>query len=379
MIPLEVIWKQPNENGLILPLEVTGKPPEWFQFDAHNILKFVSRKSPVIGEDIPPRKFLLARHNATYKNPYGNPLLSKVFWPVTFKKGGWKFWVAFGEKYGAPTVIGKVPRASDETEYQKLADILADTIQDGVIVMPDDSEVEVLGTDRGASSAMFKDLITFANQEISKAILSQTLTTEATETGTQALGTVHAKVAGDVVISDKRMVEDCFNTLIRWISEINFGSSKEHPLFTLYHDEDVDLNQANRDKILADTGQIQFTQDYIDETYGFEKGHVIVKEKETPAAPGESGDNENEFAEAFFKDQRAIDRLIESFGPNDLEAQSAFIKPILSLGRRSQNFTEFKRGLIDIFPDVRPDELEETLRNSLFVSEVWGNLNGSEN
>lgn len=377
MQPLEILWEFDKSFNLIMPLEILGKPPEWFQFDSNNILRYLSRHAPVEGIPVPPRKFLLARHDVSYKNPYGNSLLSKVFWPVTFKKAGWKFWVAFAEKYGNPVIIGKVPRASDETEYQKLADILADTIQDGVIIMPDDSTVEVVKIDKQGGSAVFKDLIQFANTEISKAILSNTLTTEATDKGTQALGSVHREVSLDVINEDKRMVEDCFNTFIDWFLFINFGSTKDLPRFTLFHEEEIDLTLSERDKNLADTGQIDFQQQYVDKAYGFEPGDVIVHAKVEPTEP-ETEETE-EFAESDFKDQQAVDALVDAFGPDELQAQAVFVKPILSLGNKADNFDEFRDGLIEIFPDVRPEDFEAKFRDQNFVSRVWGNINGAEN
>ncbi len=71
--------------------------------------------------------------------------------------------------------------------------------------------------------------------------------------------------------------------------------------------------------------------------------------------------------------------MVSAFGPDDLQEQAVFVKPILALGNKSDSFEEFKAGLIDIFPDVRPDDFEDKFRNANFVTQVWGNINGSEN
>jgi phage gp29-like protein len=377
MAPIEIIWQRPSESGLITPFEVMGKPPEWFLFDADNVLKMYTRESQVDGIDIPPKKFLLARHNASYKNPYGDMILSKCFWPVTFKKAGYKFWISHVEKYGTPTIVGKVPRAAQDDEYQKIADNLNLMIQDSVFILPEDSQVEVLDTKSAAGSQMYQDLLKFSNSEISKAVLGQTLTTEAGDKGTQALGTVHRQVSADLVLEDKRMVEQTFNTLIDFFMQINFGGSKDAPRFELYHEEDVDLTQAQRDKTLADTGQIKFTQQYWEKTYGFEKGDIEMPEPETEPEESES---EKNFAESSFKDQTAVDELIDAFASTEsLQDQDQFVEPVFELLGKSESFEEFKKGLIDIFPHIRPVEFEEKFRNASFVSQVWGNINGSEN
>lgn len=117
--PLEIIWKR-DKSGHIMPERVTAKPPEWFCFDDDNNLKFRTKEN-YYGEIVPNKKFLLAQNNPSYNNPYGERTLSRVFWNVTFKKGGLKFWVVFTEKYGMPHLIGKHPRGStkEETTLQK--------------------------------------------------------------------------------------------------------------------------------------------------------------------------------------------------------------------------------------------------------------------
>jgi hypothetical protein len=63
-----------------------GKPPEWFQFDNDNLLRFRAKDAGLEGEPVPLNKFVVPRQDATYDNPYGFPDLSMCFWPVTFKK-----------------------------------------------------------------------------------------------------------------------------------------------------------------------------------------------------------------------------------------------------------------------------------------------------
>lgn len=184
------------------------------------------------------------------------------------------------------------------------------------------------------------------------------------------------------------MIEDMFNTLIRWTLEINFGDSKDAPNFCLFKEDGVDLDQATRDKTLSDTGQIKFTKKYFMEQYGFKNDEIDEKEETEPAPiPGQDPEDkekddsefaEMEFQESIFKDQRAVDFLVDSFGPEDLREQSKFVKPLIDLGQTAESFDEFKAGMIGIFPDVRPDEMELKLRNALFAVQVFGNLTGSE-
>ena len=244
--PLEIMWKK-EKTGQILPAKTIAKPPEWFCFDDENNLKFRT-KSDYYGEIVPDKKFLLAQNNPSYNNPYGERTLSRVFWNVTFKKGGMKFWVVFTEKYGMPHLIGKHPRGATKEETNTLADMLEDMVQDAIAVIPDDSSVEIQEANKSSSAEIYEKLIDKMNAEISKAILGQTLTTEIGSTGSYAAANTHMAVRQDIVDSDKKLVESVINQLIQWVYEINF-SKEDVPKFELYEPEDVDLTLAQRDKL----------------------------------------------------------------------------------------------------------------------------------
>ena len=287
--PIEVVWEK--MGSYLLPAKVEAKPPEWFQFDAENQLRYAppyqledpppGMKKDNIGYFIPPYKFLLPRYNATYYNPYGERILARVFWPVTFKKGGLKFWVIFSEKYGMPYIIGKHPRGIGDDEIQNLADSLDAMIQDAVAAIPDDSSIELVeAAGKSASADVYRNLIELCNAEISKAILGQTLTTEVGGRGSYAASKTHFDVRQDIIDADKRLVENTLNELIHWIVEINFGN-QQPPQFILYEEEEVDKTLAERDQILANTG-VRFTKDYFLKAYGFEDGDI-----ELPSPPGE--------------------------------------------------------------------------------------------
>ena len=70
--------------------------------------------------------------------------MSRCFWPVAFKKGGFKFWAVFTEKFGMPWLIGKVPRGTGDTDRAQLLDHLVKMVQDAVAVINDDESIAAL-------------------------------------------------------------------------------------------------------------------------------------------------------------------------------------------------------------------------------------------
>lgn len=366
--PLEIIWKK-DKKGLILPQKILAKPPEWFCFDDDNNLKFRTKEN-YYGEDLPNKKFLLAQNNPSYNNPYGERILSRVFWNVTFKKGGMKFWVIFTEKYGMPHLIGKHPRGASKAETDSLADMLEEMVQDAIAVIPDDSSVEIQEANKSSSADIYEKLIDKMNSEISKAILGQTLTTEMGNTGSYAAANTHMEVRKNIIDSDKKLVESVINQLIQWIYEINFSNS-EIPVFELYEPEDVDWDLAQRDKLLSETG-VKFTKDYFIKNYGLEDEDFDIREDIYPV----QNSNFNEFKEETeIIGQKQIEELFEFISETDLSNQAqAMLSPLITLLEKCDSFEEAYELLTD--KNIKSKKLEDSLQKALFLCELQGRYDG---
>lgn len=373
--PLEIIWKR-YKNGKILPEKIVAKPPEWFCFDDDNNLKFRTKEN-YYGELLPDKKFLLAQNNPTYNNPYGERTLSRVFWSVTFKKGGMKFWVVFTEKYGMPHLIGKHPRGATKAETDSLADMLEEMVQDAIAVIPDDSSVEIQEANKTSSADIYEKLIDKMNSEISKAILGQTLTTEIGTKGSYAASNTHMEVRQDIIDSDKKLVESVINQLIQWIYEINYGANAEVPNFELYAPEDVDLTLAQRDKILSETG-VKFTKEYFIKTYGLDEDDFDIREDFYPIQP-----NFNEVKQ--FKEkapaedekigQEQIEELFKFISEERLNEQGqAILGHFFSLLESCESYEDLEEILTE--ENLRSKSFEKDLQKALFLCELQGRTDG---
>lgn len=367
--PIEIIWKKTNKY--VLPVELKAKPPEWFCFDEENQLKFRT-KEHYWGEELPPKKFLCPQNNPSYDNPYGERVLSRVFWPVTFKKGGLKFWVVFTEKYGMPHLIGKHPRGATKEETDHLADLLEEMIQDAIAVIPDDSSVEIQEANKSSSAEIFEKLIDKMNSEISKAILGQTLTTEIGSTGSYAAANTHMQVRQDIIDSDKKLVESTINQLITWIYELNYPNV-DIPVFELYEPEDVDLTLAQRDKILYDTG-VKFTKDYFIKTYGLEEDDFDIREDIIPTA----NPNFKEFKEEdvpVVEGQKQIENLYKFLSETELSKNAQkMLNPLISLLENCDSYEEAYELLTD--KNLHSKKFEESIQKALFLCELQGRSDG---
>ena len=265
--PCEIMWGRSVRAWAVT--DIVGKPPEWFQFDTDNCLRFRARDAGVEGELLSPSKFVVPAQDASYDNPYGFPDLSMCFWPVAFKKGGMKFWLRFAEKFGSPWVIGKHPRGANDAEIEKLLDSMEQMVEDAVAAIPDDSSIELKAADGKAdSSEVFRELITLSRSEISIALLGQNQTTEANSN--KASAQAGLEVTADIRDADADIIQAAVNQVIRTVVTLNFGDVP-CPVWAMWEQETIDDTRATRDEKLTRAG-LRLTPQYFKREYQLQDG-----------------------------------------------------------------------------------------------------------
>jgi phage gp29-like protein len=366
--PLEITWQ--TGRGSWLPKKIEGKPPEWFVFGQQNELRFRSKANYIEGEELPARKFLLARHRATYANPYGSAVLAPVFWPVFFKKGGWKSWVVFCEKYGMPYLLGKHAPGASDAERHRMLDMLERLVADGIAVIADNSNVEFLEHKAGtASTELYKTLVDACNTEMSKAILGHGAAADSTP-GRLGGERDAMAVRKDLIDGDKEIVCRVFNELIDWLVDFNFGDV-DRPKFVMYEEEDVDAALSERDKNLTDGGRVKLTKVYYQRAYGFKDDEIEIAEPPTPGAKQPPA----EFSALASTDeqQQAIDELVAALPPSQLQgAMEQILEPIMALAESAESYDAMSAGLARLYPELDDSRLRTILERGMFVAEAWG-------
>lgn len=361
--PMEVMWGK--VGGYLVPVDVVGKPADWFLYSPENELRFRSRQAQLQGEELPPRKFLVPRQDPSYHNPYGFADLSMCFWPTTFKKGGLKFWVQFTEKYGAPWVIGKHPRSASDAETNQLLDRLEDMVQDAVAVIPDDSSVDIKeAAGKTGSTEVYERLLHFCRSEVAIALLGQNQTTEAT--ANRASAQAGLEVTRDIRDGDKAIVQEAFNTLIRWVCELNFNDGAR-PVFEMWEQQEVDKVLAERDEKLVRAGA-KLTPAYFKRAYSLQDGDL--EEAAQPATPAA------EFAEGdAATDQDALDAALDALSADAMNADAqAMLAPLLKQITKGAKPDELLGTLAELYPEMDATGLQERLARMIFVANLWGRL-----
>jgi phage gp29-like protein len=269
--PIEIVWDY-NKYGIAMPSKIQAKPQEKFVFDSGLNLRLKNDLGKT-SKTLPEFKFICPRYEYSSNNPYGSALLSKCYWPITIKNIALRNWSKFSEKYGMPILIGQYARGCTGDEINKLAEVLAEMSEDAVIVTPSDINISLSEASRASSGELFKSLIDYCNSEVSKAILSQTLTTELNG-GSYAAAQTHMQVRKEVILGDIRIVENSINQIIQYFVKINFGDLA--PIFKIINCDGDNAQKAERDIALCNSGAFKFTKKYWMNSYGFNEDEFDI-------------------------------------------------------------------------------------------------------
>ena len=217
----ELMWERRGQN--IVLSEMRPRAQHRFLFDEAGAPRLITPESPVEGEELPQRKFVVFSWGSKTGSPYGAGLGGKLYWPVWFKKHGLKYWMVFAERFGSPTVIGKYPPGASPEQQAALLEAISAIQQETGIKIPDTMHIELLEAVRSSSVNTYAELLAFMNAEISKVVLGQTLTTQEGSSGSYALGRVHAEVRADIIRADSRaLAESLSRTVLAWLCLFNF-------------------------------------------------------------------------------------------------------------------------------------------------------------
>lgn len=282
--PIELKWKP--RNGRIDLVGIEPKPHRWFQYDVDtNEPRFLTIDNMWDGEPLSPGKFVFVRHFPTFDNPYGMRLLSRCFWPVTFKRAGLKYWVTFAEKYGMPFLFGELPMNANEDDQDVLLSKLSSMVQDAVAALQNGTEVQVEQFS-STTTDTHERLKNAMDAEVSKVILGQTLTTEAGEKGARSLGEVHERVQDDRMEMDQKIVNTGWNQIAKIYAWVNGEGGNTLPPQHEWHEErDVKQELAERDKVVGESGRVKFTKTYYMREYGYQEDDFEVVEPSLPPNP----------------------------------------------------------------------------------------------
>ena len=380
---IEPVYFFDSEIKAIAIQKAIGKPFWWFKFNQDHELVYMGEHS-LQGEITQKGKFVVSVNQSSYLNPYGTPLLSKVFYPYKMRCCGWQFWVDALEKFAVPFLHGKtedLALADGTSTIQAFAKMLDKANRGSSIVTSKEAEVSLLNP--SMTSSHFPEFDKAVNQRIQKAILGQTLTTQVDGQGSFAAAKVHSDVKDDRRRNDIKIISNALQQIVDTLYFLN-EMSGGIPEVVMKDDDTLNTTQADRDIKLYQVG-VEFTPKYIQENYNLDDEDFKVVPKQTSGFGFPQGDVQASSnhcpVHSFAKDkgktkltekQQVLEDLGDSLIKKDKFVLSA--EDILAVVRASSDEKDLKDRL-SVLLDADSTEFEEELTRGLYAASVMGYVN----
>lgn len=274
---LEAVY---NENALhvngdaitpFIGLEWIGeKPMQWYEpkNDGRLILLQNLSKSRLDEECNQHFKHFLTRCKPTFENPYGEALLSRLYWVWFFKNNGFKMWAKFVEQFGMPMLVGKSSIGKNDDMRDALLRAHASRVL--AVSSTDTIEVTASGVNSGNASGTYDTFDKNLERRIQKVVLGQTLTSGTDGSGSRALGDVHMEVQNSKYKADIRMILPTIQAILNALCDLNRW---ERHRIIIGEEKSLEGPKADRDVKLKNAGA-NLTPQYFQREYGLEEGDI---------------------------------------------------------------------------------------------------------
>lgn len=236
----EIIWD--TSEGQWMPERLEQRDPRWFEFDRRDLTTPLLRAENGQPEPLPGGRFIFARIAAKSGLPLRSGLARVAAWAWMCKAFTQRDWTIFTQTYGQPIRMGKYAAGATDADKATLMRAVSNIAGDMAAIVPESMSIEfVEAANVGAAHALYKERADWLDQQISKAVLGQTATTDAV-TGGLGSGKEHRQVQEDIERADARALSAILNRdLIRpWIM-LNRGPRKAYPRLKIARPEQEDL------------------------------------------------------------------------------------------------------------------------------------------
>ena len=383
----EIMWRY--DGGHVVVGDIRSRHQKRFFWDSEDVFKVRTDEAPE-GMELPNNKFIFHRYKARSGHPSRAGVLRVAAWMYLFKNYTLKDWVAFCEVYGMPLRLGKYQPGASEDDKRALMQALVQIGADAAGIIPDGTTIDFINTEKASSTDLYERLARYCDEQISKAILGQTLTSDSGG-GSYAQSKTHNEVRHDLIVADcKAIAATLRRDLIRPLVLFNFGEDKRIPYIRFDAEESEDLEQtANILGILIEKTGLKVPTSYIYKKFSIPKPEG---DEEIAAPPQGAG-----FGGFSFKGTPPISSISLKAGAEpgpgtqervDLLADAAIKKsagtfkkafsPVLTLIEKAGSLEQLRDMMEDtdtvaeVFKAMDITDVEELLQRAM----VYANLEG---
>lgn len=235
----EVVYEA--SEGQYLP-RLIPRDPRIFRFDRNDLETPMVLNTFGQPEPLQPGHWIWATMKAKSGLAVRSGLARVAAWGWMFKAYTLRDWAIFTQTYGQPIRLGKYQPGAPEEDKATLYNAVAGIAGDCAAIISENMSIEfVAAPNVGAAHQLYKERADWIDQQISKAVLGQTSTTDAVVGGLGS-GKEHREVQKDIEASDAKALAGILNRdLIRVWVQMEYGPRKRYPRLRIGRPEEEDL------------------------------------------------------------------------------------------------------------------------------------------
>ena len=342
---LEINWGVRNGQTVIESMDYVHQKK--FFWDENDELRIRTDEFPG-GIPLPENKFVIHKYKARSGHPAKAGVLRVCAWMYLFKNYDIKDWVSFCEVYGMPLRLGTYSATASDEEKDALRMALIQIGSDAAGIIPAGTDIKFIESNKQSSVDIYEKLARFCDEQMSKAIVGQTLTSDSG--GSYAQGKVHNDVRQDLTEADcKSLMEPIRRDVIRPLVLYNFGPFAHVPYFKISATDTDDLKEmAEIYKTLSDSG-LEIPKSFLYRKFNIpapEGGEAFIGGAKPAAVPFQMKQLKAGAGEAV-KGQRILDQLTAKATSYSGDLFRQMLEPILKMVDNCESLEALQAALQD--------------------------------
>lgn len=388
----EIIWAY--DGAKVTIDDIKWRHQKKLFWDQDDVLKITTKEFPN-GMQLPENKFIIHRYKARSGHPARAGVLRVLAWMYLFKNYDLKDWVSFCEVFGMPLRLGKYSPSASEDDKLALMRALVQIGTDAAGIIPEGTEIEFKESTKTSSINVYESLARFCDEQMSKAVLGQTLTSDSGG-GSYAQSKTHDEVRHDLTVADAKAIAATLRRdLIRPLVLFNFGEEKRIPYIRFDCEEAEDLEKTAEiyKSLICDMG-LRVPTNHIYKKFSIPKPEDS-EEVATPTSPTPmmlkddvsmiaNKGTDSDLNQLNKKYQSDIDALADEATKQSLSIFDKIFEPVRQLLADAKSLEDIKEQFESddfvekLYEELDASELEELLQKSMFYADMLGRMKENE-
>ena len=241
--------------------------------------------------------------------------------------------------------------------------------------------IEFIESNKQSSAEIYEKLARYCDEQMSKAVLGQTLTSDS-GSGSYAQSKTHNEVRKDLTAADANALENTLRRdLIRPLVEFNFGYGTPIPTLQFQTEDADDLKETSEIyRTLACDMGLEIPKRHLYKKFGIPKPEhgEPVTQRQQPVAVPESQMQLKLKASGNTDTQAYIDGLVAEATKKSSEIFNQLLQPIIKIIDATESLEELQLKLQDkeqlkqLYQEMDNTELEELLTQGIYVANLIG-------